>query len=147
MFQNDYITVSEYAARKGISKQAVYKQLNNKLKDFLIVVDGKKYILLAAFGEPTETKLNNQVEQPSTKVEQPLNNQVEFLFEKQLAEKDTTIQSLLRQLESLQEQNHRLTELLQNSQVILAAEKKLYIEEEKGKEKEKKGFLGFFKKK
>jgi valyl-tRNA synthetase len=147
MHKQELISISDYAALKGISKQAVYKQLNNKLKDFLIVVDGKKYILLAAFGEPTETKLNNQVEQPSTKVEQPLNNQVEFLFEKQLAEKDTTIQSLLRQLESLQEQNHRLTELLQNSQVLLAAEKKLYIEEEKGKEKEKKGFLGFFKKK
>ena len=29
----EYLTVAEYAEIKGISKQAVYKQLNNKLNN------------------------------------------------------------------------------------------------------------------
>ena len=40
----DYITVSKYAEIKGISKQAVYKRLNNQLKDSLIMVDKQKCI-------------------------------------------------------------------------------------------------------
>ena len=42
MNEKEYITVSEYAEIKGISQQAVYKQLKNKLKPFLIMVESKK---------------------------------------------------------------------------------------------------------
>lgn len=115
----NYLTVAEYAAAKHITKQAVYKQLNTKLKEFLVVVDGQKYIDKAALGDSIETELNKG-EQP---FEQPLNNQIQPFLQAQIEEKDRTIERLLRQIESLSQQNERLTDLLHNSQVLLAAEK------------------------
>jgi hypothetical protein len=134
MTNESYITVSEYAALKGISKQAVYKQLNNKLQPFLIVVDGRKYIDRAALTEVENQKLN-EVEQPFN---QPLNNQSQPFLESQIAEKDKVIESLLRQIDVLTQQNSNLTELLRNSQVLLAAEKKILIEQPQSQEQPKK---------
>lgn len=150
--EKEYISVSQYAEAKGISKQAVYKQLNNKLKPFLKVVDGKKCLDISVLTEVEQPKVN-QVEQPFNQVEQPLNNQIESLFAKQIEEKDKTIQSLLRQVENLQEQNGRLTELLHNSQYLLAAEQKKFIEPPQPQETEttetetKKGFFARLKQK
>lgn len=150
--KKEYISVSEYAKIKGVSKQAVYKQLNNKLKPFVEMVDGKKCLKIKVLEEVEQPKVN-QVEQPFNQVEQPLNNQVESLFAKQIEEKDKTIQSLLRQVENLQEQNGRLTELLHNSQYLLAAEQKKFIEPPQPQETEstetetKKGFFARLKQK
>lgn len=143
MNKENLLSVSEYAAAVGISKQAVYKRLNNKLKDFVKEVEGKKYIDKAALSEEQAARLNN-VEQP---FEQPLNNQIQPFLQSQIEEKDKTIASLLRQVESLQEQNSKLTELLNNSQYLLAAEKKIYLDSETSQKKEKKGILGLFKRK
>lgn len=151
----DYITVSQYAEIKGISKQAVYKQLNNQLKDSLIMVDNKKCIKIRVLSEVEKQGLN-QVEQPCNQVEQQFNNSFQPLFEKELEEKNNTIKSLLKQIETLQEQNSRLTELLGNSQYLLAAEQKKALkpmqqqdaEQEpiettpSAEPKETKGFLG-----
>lgn len=150
MIENtEYITVSQYAEIKGISKQAVYKRLNNTLQPFLIVVESRKYIHINALTAEEQARLFG-VEQP---FEQPLNNQnqptAEF-WQRQIEEKDKTIESLLRQIDTLQEQNSRLTELLANSQFLLAAEKKektLLLEQETTTTKEKKGIFGIFRKK
>ena len=72
MIENtEYITVSQYAEIKGISKQAVYKRLNNTLQPFLIVVESRKYIHINALTAEEQARLFG-VEQP---FEQPLNNQ------------------------------------------------------------------------
>ena len=144
-----YITVAQYAEIKGISKQAVYKRLNNLLQPFLIVVESRKYIDIAALTAEEQGRLFG-VEQP---FEQPLNNQNQptaDFWQRQIEEKDSTIASLLRQIDILQEQNSRLTELLANSQLLLAAEKKektLLLEEETTTTKRKKGIFGIFRKK
>ena len=156
ILNKNYITVSQYAEIKGISKQAVYKRLNNQLKDSLIMVDKQKCIKIEALSED-EVKSLNQVEQPLNQVKQPLNNQFQPLFEKELEEKNKTIESLLRQIENLQAQNSKLTELLGNSQYLLAAEQKIALEPTQppqeikeepieitpsAEPKETKGFLG-----
>lgn len=155
ILNKDYITVSQYAEIKGISKQAVYKRLNNQLKDSLIIVDKQKCIKTEALSEEEKQGLN-QVEQPCNQVEQQFNNHFQPLFEKELEEKNNTIKSLLKQIETLQEQNSRLTELLSNSQYLLAAEQKKTLEPPQPQEtkqetieitpsaesKETKGFLG-----
>lgn len=114
----EYLTVAEYAEIKGISKQAVYKQLNNKLNNYVETVEGKKCLKISV--------LKEDIQPNSTKVEQP----IQPFFEAQIKEKDKTIDSLLRQIEALQEQNTRLTELLHNSQVLLAVEKQALIQEQ-----------------
>ena len=156
----NYLTVAEYAAAKHITKQAVYKQLNTKLKAFLVVVDGQKYIDKAALGIPTDADKStiepdlNEVEQPLNEVEQPLNNHFQLFLQAQIEEKDKTIESLLRQIESLTQQNERLTDLLHNSQVLLAAEKQQQMlivqannKEETEETHEKKSIFSIFRKK
>lgn len=154
MNEKEYITISEYAEIKGISKQAVYKQLKNKLKPFLIVVESKKCLKIEVLNEVEKQSLN-QVKQPG---EQPFNNQFQPVLMAELEEKNKTIESLLRQVESLTEQNSKLTELLHNSQYLLAAEQKhkLSIEQEttatapaetEQPTEKKKGLFSFFKRK
>jgi DNA-binding transcriptional regulator GbsR (MarR family) len=135
----EYLTVAEYAEIKGISKQAVYKQLNNKLNNYVETVEGKKCLKISI--------LEEGIQPNSTKVEQP----IQPFLEAQIKEKDKTIDSLLRQIEALQEQNTRLTELLHNSQVLLAVEKQALIQEQasthteepqdKPTEQKKRGFI------
>ena len=146
MEKEKYISVSQYAEIKGISKQAVYKQLNNKLKPFFIMVENRKCLKIEVLNEVEKQKLN-QVEQP---IEQQLNNQIQPFFQTQLEEKDKIIQSLLRQVESLQEQNGKLTDIINNNQYLMAGQQKIYIEQGKPKEEEvqqKKGFFSFLKQK
>lgn len=38
----EYLSIKEFAAAVGVSQQAIYKQLNNKLKPYLKMVDNKK---------------------------------------------------------------------------------------------------------
>lgn len=144
--EKQFYSVSEFATKRGISKQAVYQQLNKTLKPFLKVENGKKYIdgaALELFKDKEVEQAAPQVEQDFKQVEQELESG--FLLS-QIGEKDKTIESLLKQIESLQEQNNKLTDLLQNSQFLLAADKKILIDQGISQKKEKKGFLGLFKK-
>lgn len=147
MEEKKYISISEYATIKGISKQAVYKQLNNKLKNFVVMVENKKMLDIAVL---TAEELN-QIEQPLNQhfnhVEQPADNHLLLLLEKQIEEKDNTIKSLLAQIESLQEQNGKLTDLLNNSQILLGMEKKQQLLEQDNQKPKRKSIFNLFKKK
>lgn len=128
----EYLTVAEYAEIKGISKQAVYKQLNNKLNNYVETVEGKKCLKISILEEniqPYSTKVEQPIQPVSTKVEQP----IQPFLEAQIKEKDKTIDSLLRQIEALQKQNDRLTDLLQNNQMLLAVEKQQLISAQEAK--------------
>ena len=130
--EKQYITVAEYAEIKGISKQAVYKQLNNKLNNYVETVEGKKCLKISVLEEniqPHSTNFEQPIQPVSTEVEQP----IQPVWEAQLKEKDKTIDSLLRQIEALQKQNDRLTDLLQNSQMLLAVEKQQLISAQEAK--------------
>ena len=143
MDKKEFISISEYAEIKGISKQAVYKQLNTKLKKYSIEVDGKKYLSIVAL----EENEFNSVEQNESTFNQQFNSDFQLILEEQLAKKDEQIESLMRQIENLQEQNKTLSDLLRNSQVLLVAEKKNFlIENGEIKEKEKRGIFGIFRK-
>ena len=130
--EKQYITVAEYAEIKGISKQAVYKQLNNKLNNYVETVEGKKCLKISVLEEsiqPYSTEVEQPIQPVSSEVEQP----IQPVWEAQLKEKDKTIDSLLRQIEALQKQNDRLTDLLQNSQMLLAVEKQQLISAQEAK--------------
>lgn len=145
MDSKKYLTVSQYAEIKNISKQAVYKQLNNKLKDFVVMVENKKYINIAALDSAEQQKVEQLLNNFKPTVEQPTDNQIQPFLEKQIEEKDNTIKSLLKQIEDLQNQNSRLTDIIHNSQLLMAADKKVLLEQENQKQKRK--FLNIFKKK
>lgn len=146
MEKKQLLSVSEYAEIKGISKQAVYKQLNNKLKNFVVEVENQKYIDRAVLSEEENTqnlpKFNNQ----KLKVEQQFNNQIQPLLEQQIAEKDKQIENLFKQIAEKDKQIETLQELLSQSQKLQAMDRQILLEEKNQKQK-KKGFLKLFAKK
>lgn len=145
MEKKQLLSVSEYAEIKGISKQAVYKQLNNKLKNFVVEVENQKYIDRAVLSEEENTqnlpKFNNQ----KLKVEQQFNNQIQPLLEQQIKEKDRQIENLFKQIEQKDKQIETLQELLSQSQKLQAMDRQIMLEERNQKQK-KKGLLKLFKK-
>ena len=145
MEKKQLLSVSEYAEIKGISKQAVYKQLNNKLKNFVVEVENQKYIDRAVLSEEENTqnlpKFNNQ----KLKVEQQFNNQIQPLLEQQIKEKDRQIENLFKQIEQKDKQIETLQELLSQSQKLQAMDRPIMLEERNQKQK-KKGLLKLFKK-
>ena len=100
---SEYISIKEFAMRAGITPQAVYKQLDNKLKAYCQVVDGKKALQTKAL----ELFENNQFNQPIDNEFASIVN----LLKGQLAEKD-------KQLEAKDKQIEALTEALQKAQQI-----------------------------
>ena len=118
MQQNELLTVQQFAEAAGISKQAVYKALNNKLKPFIQLVDGKKMLYNKALREvygievkqPDNPTLNNQ--------NQPLEAVISML-QHELEVKNG-------QIEALQRQNEQLTSALENTTSSLQAAQALH---------------------
>lgn len=150
MSNKDYLTIAEYAKIKGITKQAVYKQLNNQLKEFLIVVEGKKYIDKAALStarQPEPTEVEQPVEQP---VEQLFNESLILVIDTlkgQLEAKDRQIAEKDRQISELQALLSQSQQLQQNSQVLLLNATNDAPKPEEPKQGEKGRFMGLFRKK
>lgn len=147
--EKELLTVKEFAARKGVSIQSVYKRLKTSLNRYVEKVEGITMIDAAALNEeesnstnqPT-TKRNAQPKQPI----QPFNNStVEYelsALREKVAEQKNTIELLQKELdvaradirhkdEQLEAQAARLLtitenqqELLRNSQILQAQTQK-----------------------
>lgn len=104
MEKNKLLTIKEFAKLSGKSKQAIYKQLNNRLNQYVQLVDNQKMLEYRALSEvygveveqPSQPKLNNPVNQNSTDI-QPI---IEVL--------QTTIDTLQNQLEIKDRQIEKL---------------------------------------
>lgn len=103
-----YISVKEFSERAGISVQAVYKQLNKRLKPYLTMVDGIRMLDIRALEEVYGKSAEHKVEQ---KVDEKLLNQLIA----QLEEKDRQINELHRLLANTQMQ---LSESLHTVQML-----------------------------
>ena len=135
---NNYITVSEFATKAGISKQRVYQLLNKSLKEFVQEVDGKKVIDIKGLelfeNNENHSRLEQAFEQDLNKtLIDTLNTTIELL-NKQLAEKDKQIIELTEtikiQAQSINAANH----------AELAEQLKIENSEDREK-REKKGFF------
>lgn len=120
--EQEYLTIAEFAKRVNVSKQAIYQQLDKKLKPYLIVIDGKKKLNIKAISEVYD----KQSEEIDKEVEQEENNQLIDILtnqliekDKQLTEKDKQIDGLIKSLSlaqmQLTEVSHRLQELTDKS--------------------------------
>lgn len=137
------LTISQFAEIVGTSKQAVYKRLNNSLKEFLIVVDGKKYIDRAVLTEEQKQKVEQLFNPKVEQIEQPFNPNFQPLLEKQIEEKDKQIERLFQQIEEKDKQIETLQNLLNQSQQLQAIDRKLLLESNQ----KKKGLFRLFGKK
>lgn len=141
--KRDYLTIAEYAAIQGVSKQAVYQRLDGSLKPFLKVIKGQKVLDFAALPEEKKKELEQDSSQCSIQrlinVEQekkiptsPENDnltQILPIIEQQLKEKDKQIERLQEEIKTLhtaaaekdkhiQEQAAKLSELLEQAQEL-----------------------------
>ena len=69
--QQKVISIKEFAKRAGVSKQAIYSQLESRLQPYVVNLNNQKMIKIEAL----EKFYSSQVEQPSqssfNQVEQP----------------------------------------------------------------------------
>lgn len=128
---DEYISVSEFADRAGCSKQAVYQQLNKKLKPYVKVIDGKKTINSKALREVYGKEIQPESQSVVKEVDQELNKELIDLLKTQIEEKDQQIKELHRLLATSQmqltESAHKVQELedkLDDKQRQDTAEKK-----------------------
>lgn len=121
---DEWISVKEFAERAGVSVQAVYKQLNKRLKPYLIVMNGTKMLNIKAL-EEVYGKTENEPIKP--KVDERLLNQLIA----QLEEKDRQINELHRLLANTQMQ---LSESLHTVQMLEDKQKAEQQEEQKEQE-------------
>jgi len=114
----DFIPVKEFAKLAGITRQAVYKQLNNQLKESLKVENGIKLININALS----LFKNNQL----TPVEQPVDNNLTTSLQANIdilkAENESLNKQLLVKDNQIEELNNHLKtqmELNKNNQILL----------------------------
>ncbi len=108
--KTEYITVAEFAKLAGVSKQAVYWRIDKDLKDFVQVdASGSKTKKLISTGALPLFKSND-----SSQFDSNLNNDSSELerLKEELRAKDKTIEALLQQTKTQQEQLQELTSSL-----------------------------------
>ncbi len=116
--KNEYMTVKEFAEAVGITEQAVYKQLNNRLSTFSTKLNGRKVLKIQALQEYGLNKIQPNI-QP---VEQPVVQLFQPEFNPKLAEKEAEICHLQEQI-----QQQKIEEL---SRHIEALKEQLRVKDE-----------------
>lgn len=118
MVENQYISVKEFAERAGKSVQAIYKGLNNRLNQYVKLVDNQKMLNIRALQEvygidveqPIQPELTTNSTEDSTKdiVIDTLLEQIEILKNEldvkneQIREKDKQLSDTLKALNQAQ---------------------------------------------
>lgn len=143
-----YISIADYAKRRNVSLQSVYKRLNTTLKPYVKEIDGKKWLEERVFDldastveqpkQPENINVDTTVEQPAKEPDQGISRDLLRLLEEQLKAKDAEIERLHRDIEiareaaSVAEQHNReqskqlalllaqSQELQRNNQLLLA---------------------------
>lgn len=107
MPEEEYITISEFAHRAGVSVQAIYKRLNGGLKPFLKDDGGEKRLSTKGLELYRETEDSTQ----DSTVESPLNAEIIRVLKK-------TIDNLENQMQIKDRHIEQLTTALMNQQVL-----------------------------
>ncbi len=127
----EYLTIKEFADLKGVSVSSVYKRLKTTLQPYVEEVEKKKVLNIKVLEYEGLKPLNEEVEEVSTSTPQPSSTPSSTLFlERQIEEKDKQIEFLNNQIKELQESNkkkddyiqeqgRKMTELLEQSNILL----------------------------
>lgn len=125
MEMNELLTVQQFAEAAGVSKQAVYKALNNKLKPYIQLVDGKKMLKNRALREVYGAEVDQRGSQLLNNQSQPIDALIAML-QKELDAKNEQISAQQKQLEAKDRQIEQLTSALENTTSSLQAAQALH---------------------
>lgn len=103
---DNYLTVKEFAEAVGISRQAVYRQLDNKLQEFTVKVDNRVMVDKVAITKVYHKLITDKVESVDSldKVDSQPSKPGEDVY------RDAYIRLLERQLEQAEERARKLEE-------------------------------------
>ena len=151
--ETEYLSIKDFAQKAGVSQQAIYKQVERKLKGYIKLVDNQKMIDIRALQEVYGVEVEQPIQPKVEQVEQPIqpnfdsilsqNQQMIDMLKEQLEAKDKQIESLQKLLDQEQHLN------AMNHEKILLLESKLEEPKEpvEPDEEPPKGFwTRFFKK-
>ena len=121
--KDEYISVSEFAKRAGVSPQAIYKRLSTDLSTELKVVDNQKMLKISALSRFGLNLVDNQVvNQPQGKTNQngALEQGVLDLLRAELEAKNQQLQEKDKQIASLTAALENTTQALNAAQALHA---------------------------
>lgn len=129
MSKNELLSINEFAEAAGVSKQAIYKRLNNQLKPFVQLVDGKKMLsnkaLSEVYGIEVEQKVNHELNNQSQPI-QPLETVI-LMLQKELDRKNEQIEAKDRQIAELQAALRREQDLHTSAQRLHDQAQQLHL--------------------
>ena len=106
--KDEYISISEFARRAGVSPQAIYKRLSTDLSTELTVVDNQKMLKISALSRFGLNLVDNQVDNQVVNLAQGSNEQNDTLEQGIL---DLLRAELEAKNQQLREKDQRIAEL------------------------------------
>lgn len=120
--KNDYISVSEFARRAGVTKQSVYQRIQGGLKKYVKDLNGQKVIQIQALHDVYGLDLEQGLEQDLNKDSQG-QNQVNLAVIEMLR---TELEAKNQQIANLTVALENTTQALQEAQTSLRAAQALH---------------------
>jgi len=124
-----YISVADFAARQGLSRQAVYQSISKgTLKQFVKIIDKRKYIDIQAF---SAVDCKADCKEPVNHIDNKIDNTLQAVIEAKTAHINTLEQQLKearRQIEFLEQQIERQAVIIEK-QLHLQAHTQQLLEE------------------
>ena len=127
--ETEYLSIKDFAERVGVSQQAIYKQVERKLNNYVKMVENQKMIDIRALQEVYGVEVEQPIQPKIEPVEQPIqpnfdsilsqNQQMIDMLKEQLEAKDKQIENLQKLLDQEQQLN------AMNHEKILLLESKL----------------------
>lgn len=144
------LTIKEVAEKVGVSQQAIYKQLNNKLNNYVEIVENKKMLNFKVLEEVYNIKVEQPI-QPNVQpnIEQLYKEQIDILKEQidslkeQINQKDKEIERLHQEIERLHQEFNKALQIFDQQKLQLLTYQKPGEEQE---EKKQSIFSRLFKK-
>ena len=102
--KQEYMTIKEFAAAAGVTEQAVYKQLNNKLSTYSTMLNGKKVLKIEALKEYKSKEVETELTQKLNETEAEVNRLKEQLQQQKVDELSRAVNELKEQLKAKDQQ-------------------------------------------
>ena len=118
--ETEYLSIKDFAKRAGVSQQAIYKQVERKLNNYVKMVENQKMIDIRALQEVYGVEVEQPIQPKNEPVEQPIQPN----FDSILSQNQQMIDMLKEQLEAKDKQIENLTKLLDQAQMLNAMDKK-----------------------
>lgn len=118
--KDEYISVSEFAKRAGVTKQSVYQRIQGRLKNYVKDLNGQKVIHIKALNEVYGIDLEQGLEQDLNKDSQGQNQVNLAVIEMLRAELEEKNRQLREKDQRITELTDRITEMGKAAQALHA---------------------------